>query len=120
MKKRSACIILLLLMFMPYFSPYAAAQSWIGDFDKICAQAEVADSLPTATLKELTLESDRLLAVIEASNDPQEKSLYFQTQKMPQLVRVHNGPERGERKVCAPIRGSQIAASADFAGPYGR
>ena len=81
MKKRSACIILLLLMFMPYFPPYAAAQSWIEDFDKICAQAEVADSLPTETLKELALESDRLLVVIEASNDPRKKVFIFRLKK---------------------------------------
>ena len=81
MKKRSACIILLLLIFMPYFSPHAAAQSWIEDFDKICVQAEVADSLPTATLKELVLESDKLSVVIEASNDPRKKVFIFRLKK---------------------------------------
>jgi len=81
MIKRRACIILVLLIFMPYFSPFAAAQSWVEDFDKICVQAEVADSLPTATLKELTLESDRLLVVIEASSDPQKKVFIFRLKK---------------------------------------
>ena len=81
MKKRSFCVILLLLIFMPYFSPFAAAQSWIEDFDKICAQAEFADSLPTAALKELVLESDKLLVVIEAGNDPRKKVFIFRLNK---------------------------------------
>jgi len=81
MKKRSACTILLLLMLMPYFSSFAAAQSWVEDFDNICAQAEVADSLPTETLKELAVASDRLLAVIEASNDPKKKVYIFRLKK---------------------------------------
>jgi hypothetical protein len=68
-------------MLMPYFAPIAAAQSWIEDFDKICAQAEVADSLPTAALQELALESDRLLVVIEASSDLQKKVFMFRLKK---------------------------------------
>jgi len=79
MKKKNACIIFFLLL--SYFSTYAAAQSWTEDFDKICVQAEVADSLPTETLKELALESDRLLAVIEASNDPRKKVYIFRLKK---------------------------------------
>jgi hypothetical protein len=81
MKKRCGCTIFLLLMFIPYFSSYAAAQSWVEDFDKICAQAEVADSLPTATLKELALESDKLLLEIETSNDPRKKVFTFRLKK---------------------------------------
>jgi hypothetical protein len=81
MNKRSACIVLLLLMFMPYFSSFAAAQAWIEDFDKICAQADIADTLPTETLQELAVESDRLLAVIEASDDPRKKVYIFRLKK---------------------------------------
>jgi hypothetical protein len=68
-------------MLMPYFQSYAAAQSWIEDFDKICAQAEFADSLETGTLKELALESDKLIAVIEAGNDPRKKVYIFRLKK---------------------------------------
>ena len=79
MKIKTVCTIFFLLL--PYFSLHAAAQSWVEDFDKICAQAEVADSLPTGTLKELALESDKLLAVIEASNDPRKKVFIFRLKK---------------------------------------
>ena len=81
MKKRSTGLIILLLLFMPYFSPFASAQSWLEDFDNICAQAEVADSLPTAKLKELAIESDKLLGVIEASDDPRKKVYIFRLKK---------------------------------------
>jgi len=79
--KKSVCIILLLFVFIPCFAPYAAAQSWIEDFDRICAQGEIADSLPTATLRELTLESDKLLVVIEGSTDPRKKVFTFRLKK---------------------------------------
>ena len=81
MKKRSICIISLLFVFIPCFAPYATAQSWTEEFDRICAQAEVADSLPTAALRDLTIESDRLLAVIEGSNDPRKKVYIFRLKK---------------------------------------
>ena len=81
MKKRNTGIGLFLLLLMSYFSPLASAQSWIEDFDKICAQAEDADSLPTAKLKELVTESDKLLEVIETGNDPRKKVYIFRLRK---------------------------------------
>src|SRR3990172_3448379 len=81
MRKRSLGIALLLLLSMFYFSASVCAQSWIGDFDRICAQAEVADSLPTEKLKELAMESDKLLEVIEADNDPKKKLYIFRLKK---------------------------------------
>jgi hypothetical protein len=66
---------------MFYFSTSVAAQSWIEDFDKICAQAEIADSLSTEKLKELSVESDKLLEVIEAGNDPKKKLYIFRLRK---------------------------------------
>jgi len=81
MKKRNSGIVLFLFLLMSYFSPLASAQSWIEDFDKICGQAEAADSLPTARLKELVMESDKLLEVIEAGNDPRKKVYIFRLKK---------------------------------------
>jgi hypothetical protein len=66
---------------MSYFSPLASAQSWIEDFDKICSQAEEADSLPTPKLKELVAESDKLIDVIEAGSDPRKKVYIFRLKK---------------------------------------
>ena len=81
MKKRNTGIVLFLFLLMSYFSPLATAQSWDEDFDKICSQAEDADSLPTAKLKELVMESDKLLEVIEAGNDPRKKVYIFRLRK---------------------------------------
>jgi hypothetical protein len=81
MKKRNTGFVLFLLLLMFYFSPQASAQPWIEDFDKICSQAEDADSLPTAKLKELVMESDKLLGVIEAGNDPRKKVYIFRLRK---------------------------------------
>jgi hypothetical protein len=81
MKKRNTGIVVFLFLLMSYFSPMASAQSWIEDFDKICGQAEDADSLPTAKLKELVMESDKLLEVIEAGNDPRKKVYIFRLRK---------------------------------------
>ena len=81
MKKRNTGFVLFLLLLMSYFSPLASAQSWIEDFDKICGQAEDADSLPTAKLKELVMESDKLLEVIEAGSDPRKKVYIFRLRK---------------------------------------
>jgi hypothetical protein len=81
MKKRNTGIVLFLFLLMSYFSPLASAQSWIEDFDRICGQAEDADSLPTAKLKELVMESDKLLEVIEAGNDPRKKVYIFRLRK---------------------------------------
>ena len=81
MNKRNTGIVLFMFLLMSYFSPLASAQSWIEDFDKICSQAEEADSLPTAKLKELVLESDKLLEVIEAGNDPRKKVYIFRLRK---------------------------------------
>ncbi len=81
MKKRNAGIVLFLFLLMSYFSPLASAQSWIEDFDRICSQAEDADSLPTAKLKGLVVESDKLLEVIEAGNDPRKKVYIFRLRK---------------------------------------
>ena len=81
MKKRNTSIALFLFLLMSYFSPLASAQSWIDDFDKICGQAEEADSLPTAKLKELVMESDKLLEVIGADNDPRKKVYIFRLKK---------------------------------------
>jgi hypothetical protein len=81
MKKRNTGIVLFLFLLMFYLSPLASAQSWIEDFDKICSQAEEADSLPTAKLKELVIESDKLLEVIEAGNDPRKKVYIFRLRK---------------------------------------
>jgi hypothetical protein len=68
-------------LLLSYFSPSVSAQSWIADFDSICAQAEFAESLPTAKLKELIAESDKLLGVIDASNDPRKKVHIFRLKK---------------------------------------
>ncbi len=59
----------------------ASAQTWIEDFDRICGQAEEADSLQTAKLQELVIESDKLLEVIEAGNDPRKKVYIFRLKK---------------------------------------
>lgn len=81
MKRRTYGIVLFLFLLMSYYSPLASAQSWIEDFDRICSQAEDADSLPTAKLKELVMESDKLLEAIEASNDPRKKVYIFRLRK---------------------------------------
>jgi hypothetical protein len=81
MKKRNTGIVLFLFLLMFYFSPLASAQSWIEDFDKICSQTEDADSLPTAKLKELVMESDKLIDVIESGNDPKKKVYIFRLKK---------------------------------------
>jgi len=81
MKKRTIGTSLFLLFLLAYFPPSVSAQSWIADFDGICAQAEFAESLPTAKLKELIAESDKLLGVIEASNDPRKKVYIFRLKK---------------------------------------
>ena len=81
MKKRKIGLGLFLLLLISYFSPLASAQSWIEDFDKICGQAEDAESLPTVKLKELVTDSDKLLAVIEAGNDPRKKVYIFRLRK---------------------------------------
>lgn len=81
MKKRNTGVVIFLFLIMSYFSPLASAQSWTEDFDSICGQAEDADSLPTAKLKELVTESDKLLEVIEAGNDPRKKVYVFRLRK---------------------------------------
>lgn len=81
MIKRNFGIVLFLFLLMSYFSPMAAAQSWVEDFDRICSRAEEADSLPTAKLQELVVESDKLLKVIEAGNDPGKKVYIFRLKK---------------------------------------
>jgi len=81
MKKRTIGTGLFLLLLLAYFSPSVSAQSWIADFDAICAQAESAESLPTPKLKELIAESDKLLGVIEAGNDPKKKVYIFRLKK---------------------------------------
>lgn len=81
MNKRNTGIVLFMFLLMSYFSPLASAQSWIEDFDKICGQTEDADSLPTAKLKELVMESDKLLEVIEGGNDPRKKVYVFRLRK---------------------------------------
>lgn len=81
MKKRNTGIVLFLFLLMSYFSPLASAQSWVEDFDRICSQGEDADSLPTAKLQELVVESDKLLKVIEAGNDPGKKVYIFRLKK---------------------------------------
>ena len=81
MKKINTGVTLFLFLLMSYFSPLASAQSWVEDFDRICGQAEAADSLPTARLKELVMESDKLLEVIEAGNDPRKKVYIFRLKK---------------------------------------
>lgn len=81
MKKRTIGTGFLLLLLLSYFSSSVSAQSWIEDFDSICAQAELAESLPTAKLKELITESDKLIGVIEASNDPKKKVYIFRLKK---------------------------------------
>ena len=81
MKKINTGFVLFLLLLMSYFSPLASAQSWIKDFDKICGQTEDADSLSTAKLKELVIESDKLIEVIEAGNDPRKKVYIFRLRK---------------------------------------
>ena len=81
MKKINTGVALFLLLLMSYFSPLASAQSWVEDFDRICGQAEEADSLPTPKLQELVVESDKLLEVIEAGNDPRKKVYIFRLKK---------------------------------------
>ena len=81
MKKRNTGIVLFLFLLMSYFSPLASAQSWVEDFDRICGQAEEADSLPTPKLQELVVESDKLLGVIEAGDDPRKKVYVFRLKK---------------------------------------
>jgi hypothetical protein len=81
MKKRTIGANLLLFLLLSYFSPSVSAQSWVADFDSICAQVEFAESLPTANLKELIAESDKLLGVIETSNDPRKKVYIFRLKK---------------------------------------
>lgn len=79
MKKRVIGTSVFLLV--AFFSPALSAQSWIEDFDSICAQAEFAESLPTPKLKGLIAESDKLLGVIEASSDPRKKVYIFRLKK---------------------------------------
>src|SRR5574340_848350 len=81
MKKINIGVGLLLFLLMSYFSPLASAQSWVEDFDRICSQAEEADSLPTTKLQELVVESDKLLGVIEAGDDPRKKVYIFRLKK---------------------------------------
>ncbi len=81
MKKRNTGIVLFLFLLMSYFSPVVSAQSWIEEFDRICGQTQDADSLPTAKLKELVAESDKLPEVIEAGNDPGKKVYIFRLKK---------------------------------------
>ena len=81
MKNRSTGVVIFLFLLMSYFSPPASAQSWLDDFDKICGQAEGAESLPTAKLKELVVESDKLLEAIESGNDPKKKVYIFRLRK---------------------------------------
>jgi len=79
--KRNTGIVLFLYLLMSYFSPLVAAQSWVEDFDRICGQAEDADSLPTTKLQELVVESDKLFEVIEAGDDPRKKVYIFRLKK---------------------------------------
>jgi hypothetical protein len=81
MKIRNTGIGMLLLFFICVFSHAAFASSWTEDFDRICAQTEDAGSLPTAQLKELVKESDKLLEVIETGNDPGKKVYIFRLRK---------------------------------------
>lgn len=81
MQKKTFRTGLLLCLILSFFSSPASGQTWVDDFDKICAQAEVADSLPTANLRELIADSDKLLGVIEAGNDPRKKVYIFRLKK---------------------------------------
>lgn len=79
--KKSIFRIMLSALLIFSVSGFASAQSWTESFDRICASADVADTLSTERLKELVVESDELLKVIESGSDPRKKVYLFRLKK---------------------------------------
>jgi len=59
----------------------AAGDDWRNDFDRICANTANAGKLSSEELSKLVDESDRLLKVIEASNEHDKKVYLIRLKK---------------------------------------
>lgn len=69
------------LMFVCLSSVPVCAGDWHEEFNELCGQVQTADSLGKEELGSLIERADKLLTVIEASDEPRKKVYIFRLKK---------------------------------------
>jgi hypothetical protein len=73
-------VLLVVLLFVVVLTA-AAADDWLEEFNDICAQVDVVDSLSREEVQSLIDRCDKLMPVIESSDDRKKKVYLFRLKK---------------------------------------
>jgi hypothetical protein len=74
-------VLVAVFLFVVALSSSGAADDWLGEFNDICSQIDVVDSLEREEVQRLVERCDELMPVIEASENPKKKVYLFRLKK---------------------------------------
>jgi hypothetical protein len=74
-------VLVAAFLFVSALSSSGAANDWLGEFNDICSQVDVVDSLSREEIQSLIDRCDKLMPVIESSDDRKKKVYLFRLKK---------------------------------------